>query len=257
MHSHKLIIVELVAALCLTFAVAATYKTLGNQDGPPAHKVIPVYAEQLPPQDGVSPVEVRCEGAHLAASNVLEKFSCIAINNTKKNLTALSSTLTVITENDGGGESRNVTLLYGDSFLHPDVREAHRLKSTVPGGVRTIQPSGPMTFDGEAIVRIELKLDYAEFDDNTSIGSDSEGARVIRSVREGAAGYKRWLVAQYLVNKKRADAIVPLLQKSEIPPELQLGGDKNLMEGAAIYRNLLRNVYESQGLTGLKKILDK
>jgi len=218
---------------------------------------MPIDAEQLPLENRVIPVEVRCENSHLTAPNRLEKFSCIAINNTKKNITALSSVLTVITENSRDGESRNVNLLYGDSYVHPDIREARHLKSTAPGEIRTIQPSGPTTFEDEVIVRIELKIDYVEFDNSTSIGSNSKGAQVVRSIREGASRYKQWLVKKYVFNKREVDTIVPLLQNSEIPPELQIGDDKNLREGAAIYRNLMRGVYERQGNAELKKFLDR
>jgi len=255
MQSKILTAVELIVAVCLTVVVGAVFKTQGTQKTS-FDKLISIDVEQLPLQDGIIPVELRCESAHLTAPGRLEKFSCIAINHAKRNVTALSSTLTVITENSRGGESRSANLLYSDSYVHPDVQAIMRLRPTAPGESSSVQPGGPTTFEDEVIVRIELKLDYVEFDSNTSIGSNSSGAQVIRSIRQGASGYKRWLVGKYTIHKRDVDAIVPLLQDSDLPPELQDGGN-NFKEGAAIYRNLMWGVYERQGGTELKKLLEK
>lgn len=256
MRSRILIVIELMLAVSLTAVAVAALKSQGAQ-GTSIEKPILVEAEQLPLQDGIIPVEVRCESARLTAPGRMERFSCMAINHTKKRITALSSVLTVITEASAGVESRNTSLLYGDSYVHPDIKEVRHLKSTAPGESHTIQTGGPMTFEDEIIVRVELRIDYVEFDDGTAIGPDSEGAQVVRSVREGAAKFKRWLVKKYAANKSDADLIVPLLRQPDIPPESQIGDDKNLRQGASIYRNLLLGVYERHGWAELKRLLDK
>jgi len=243
-------------AVSLTAAAATALKSQGDQVTS-FDKLIPVAAEQLPLQGGIIPVELRCESARLTAPGRMERFSCMAINHTKKGITALSSVLTLITENSAGVESRNKTLLYGDSYVHPDVKEVRHLKPTASGESRTIQPGGPMAFEDEKIVRVELRIDYVEFDDGTAIGPDSKGAQVVRSVREGASRFKRWLVSKYAAHKSDEEAITPLLRQPGIPPESQIGDDKNIREGAAIYRNLLLGVYERQGWAELKKLLDK
>lgn len=257
MRSRMLTAVELTLAVFLTaVAVSAVLKSQANP-GAPADKLMAVDAAQLPLRGGIIPVEVRCESTRLTAPGRLEGFLCLAINHTRQRITALSSVLTVITENGAGVESRNANILYDDSYVHPDVKEVRRLRSTAPGESRTIQPGGPITFEDELIVRIELRIDYVEFDDGTSIGSDSKGAQAIKSVREGAVRYKRWLVKKYTADKNDADVIVPLLQQADTSADSQIGDDKNMREGAAVYRNFLLGVYQRQGRAELKRLLDK
>jgi hypothetical protein len=257
MRSRILITVELTLAMFLTVVVVGVVLKSQATQGAPFDKLVAVDATQLPLRDGIIPIEVRCESARLTAPGRLEAVSCMAINHTRQRITALSSVLTVITENDTGVESRNTNILYDDSFVHPDIKEVRHLRSTAPGESRTIQPGGPMTFEDEVIVGINLRIDYVEFDDGTSIGSDSKGGQVIKSVREGAARYKRWLVKKCAADKSDADGMVPLLQQSDTPAESQIGDDKNMKEGATIYRNFLLSVYERQGRAELKRLLDK
>ena len=247
---------EIILALYLTGAVAKTLKASSTQEPVTFDKTIPIKVEELPLENGMFPLTVRCEDAHLTAPNTLDRFYCLAINNTGKNISAMASELTVITETSGGLESRNTTAFIDDSFVHPDVRAARRLKLTSSGAARTIQPAGPITFD-EPIKRVELTIKYVEFDDRTSIGSDSDGSRAIHSIREGAARYKEWLVNKYTLNKNSVETVAPLLNNEDIPPELKFGDDKNLSQGAKIYRQALRNILEAQGSSELHKILTK
>jgi hypothetical protein len=257
MRSKILVTIELMVTLGLTVAAAAALRTWGNQDPTPFDKQIPIAVEQLPQDNGVFPVEVRCGNARLTSPSTIEQFSCIAINNTYKNISALSADLTVITENKDGNESRNTSLLNIDSLVHPDVREARHLKLIPPGESRTLNPPGPISFEDEIISRVEFKIDYVEFEDKTAAGPDRDGSRIINSIREGAARYKAWLVKKYALNKRDMAAIASALEDSDLPHELQFNGDGNLSEGARMYRSVMSSVYANRGAVGLKKFLDK
>lgn len=217
---------------------------------------IPINATQLPPEDGAFPVEIRCGNARSSAPNRLDEFSCLVVNNTSKKISALAAIYSVVIEGPTG-ESRETSLLTYDLIHHPDIHEAKRLKLLPPKESRTLQPSGPITFEDATISGVEVHLDYVEFEDKTSIGPNTQGAKMIDSMREGAAKYKAWLVQQYKRKKMEADEVAALLENSELPPELNFNGDPDLAEGARLYQRIMRKVYASQGPAELKRYLNR
>lgn len=257
MRSRILLAAELTVALSITTIVIATLKAHGNQNAVPFDKQIPVAVEQLPEAGGVLPVEVRCGVARLTAPNALEPFSCMAINNTKKNIVALAAALTLVTEKNGEGESSDTKLLTVDSLVHPDIRSARRLRSIQPGAAHPIQLPGPIAYEDETIARVELSIDYVEFESDASLGPDKHGSRSIRSTREGAARYKAWLNKKYQLNGQDGSAVTEALAESALPADLQLGDDGDMIAGARMYRRVMLGVYEQQGAAGLKKYLSR
>lgn len=255
MRSRIILAAELSLAVGITVVVIATLKARADQSAEPFDKQIPVAVEQLTQAGGVLPVEVRCGGARLTAPGTLESFSCMAINNTGKDIVSLAAYYTVVTEKRGEGESLNTNLLTVDSLVHPDIRRGRGLKPIRPGAVHPLQPPGPTTYEGETIVRIELGIDYVEFEDDSSLGADKHGSKAMKAVREGAARYKSWLVKKYQLNRRDAAGLAGVVEETALPAELQLGrGD--LIEGAHMYRRFLLGVYEQQGGAEFKKYLD-
>ncbi len=217
---------------------------------------IPINATQLPLADGAFPVEIRCGSARSSAPNRLDEFSCLVINNTAKKISALAAIYSVVIEGPTG-ESRETSLLTYDFVNHPDIREAKRLKPLPPGESRTLQPSGPITFENATISSVEIHLDYVEFEDQTTTGPNTQAAKMIDSMREGAARYKAWLVQQYKRKKMEVNAVSELLENSDLPQELNFNGDPDLTEGARLYQRIMRKVYTSQGSAELKRYLNK
>lgn len=246
---------QLLAALILTVVTATVLITGITQGQKSSDKEIPIIVEQLQQADGLSPIYVMCEKGRLTMPDTVEKISCVGTNNTNKNITAFSALLTIITEKEGE-ESQNTNVLYNDSLVHPDIRKAMGLKLTFPSAGRTLGTAGPISFEDEIINRIQLKVDYVEFEDGTSVSSGDRGAQVIGSIREGAARYKAWLARQYAA-KRDGRAVVALLQETDIPSELKFGGNQNLMQGARTYRSIIQRMYESRGETALTELLDK
>lgn len=222
----------------------------------PQERQLTVNVEQLTSGDGTFPVEMRCGDARSSALNRLDDFSCLVINNTSKKISALAVIYSVVIEGPKG-ESRETNLLTNDFVVHPDIQEARHLKLLPPGESRTLQPPGPVTFENGAVKRIETHIDYVEFEDKTSTGANTNGSKMITSMREGAARYKAWLVQQYKRNKMDEHAIAPLLEDSDLPKESNLDGDPDLAEGARLYRRIMRSVYATQGAAELKRYLNK
>jgi hypothetical protein len=256
MRSIILLAAEVALAVGATAACLVTLTARGNQSAEAFDKQIPVAVEQLTQAGGPLPVEVRCGVARLTTPSTLESLPCMAINNTGKNIVSLAASYTVVTEKSGEGESLNTNLISVDSLVHPDIRRARGLKPIRPGASHPLQPPGPITYEGETIVRIEFSLDYVEFEDNSSLGPDKHGSRAIKAVREGAAQYKSWLVKKYHLNKRDATALTKALEESALPAELQLGGDGDLNEGAQMYRRFMRGVFQERGAAEFKKYID-
>lgn len=255
MRSRILLAAELSLAVGATVAVIASLTAWGKQSAEPFDKQMPIALEQLAQTGGILPVEVRCSDARLTAPDTLDSFSCMAINNTGKDIISLAASYTVVTEKSGEGESLNTNLLSVDSLVHPDIRRARGLKTIRPGAMHPLSPPGPTTYEGETIVRIALSIDYVEFDDS-SLGADKHGSRAIKAVREGAARYKSWLVKKYHLNKREAAALTQTLEESALPAELQLGDGGDMNEGAQMYRRFILGVYQHQGVAEFKKYLD-
>ena len=219
-------------------------------------RLLPVNATQMPLENGVIPVEMRCEAVRSPAPNTVDPFSCLAINNTRKKISALAIQYSIVTE-EAGVEDRDDHLQTSDSAIHPDLVEARHLRLLPPGESRPVGPAGPAGFDSGAVKSIEVRIEYVEFDDKTSIGSGTQGAKMVNSMREGAAKYKAWLVRQYKRKGMDEQAVASLLEDGELPKELNFNDDSNLAEGADLYRRIMRSVYTSQGAAGLKRYLNK
>lgn len=253
----KVTIVIGLAALLGATAIATTkLKTRYNQNAKQNIGLqVPIVAKQLPTENGVIPVELQCGTARLTAPNTLESFSCIVKNNTSKNITAASTAYTIVVENNGK-ESGDTGFLTLETFIHPDLADIH--KAIPPRGERTIEPGGPVSYEyGNPIIkRVELKIDYVEFEDKTSLGPNEMGSQIIALFRDGAAKYRDWLVQKYIENGRSIDAIAPLLQKSQpIPDVLELKSSRQ-RHGAMMYRNHMLDIYNAHGATGLAEHLN-
>lgn len=237
----------------------ATSENLAASNDPAAAQVkifIPVVANQLDLVDGVIPVELKCENAELSAPNVLEKLSCVIKNNTDRPISAGALYTSIIQEKEG---MRNGSSSYGtfDTFLHPDFREDHKNNLIPPGGEYRYNDL-PVSYDNGTVIKdIVVKLDYIEFADNTTLGTNQAGSQIITDARKGAAKYKNWLAQKYKESGGSLEAIVPLFENNQpLPEELQFqtGPEEH---GARQYRNYALRTYKSKGAEGLVKHLKK
>lgn len=243
----------LVGLVAVASAALVAYK---RPTTPPQERLIPVNVTQLPLENGVFPVEMRCEEARSSALNKLDGFTCLVINNTRKKISALAIIYSVVVD-DGPETERETNLLTSDFAIHLDVSEAKQQKLFSPGESRRVGTPGPVAFESGGVSGVELHLDYVEFEDKTSIGPNMQGSKMIGSMREGAAKYKAWLVQQYKRSGMDEQAIVSLLDATDLPKELNFTGDADLSEGARLYRRVLHSIYTSKGAAELRHYLSK
>jgi hypothetical protein len=255
MHSRTTIGIAL-AIFISAIATATTGLRVGGNQNPKqtGGLQIPVVSKQLPAENGVTPVELQCENAELSAPNSLEKLVCIIRNNTNKSISAGAIYTSFTLEKSG---EVFVSSSYGtfDTFLHPDFREEHQNNLILPRG-ESRHEDLPVSYDhGIVIKAVTMGIDYIEFADHTSLGTNQAGSRIIADTREGAVKYKNWLAQKYEQSGGSLDAIVPLLEQNQsLPQELafQTAPEEH---GARMYRNFALRTYKTKGAEGLVKHL--
>lgn len=219
-------------------------KYLNTQQSSSDQDPILLSTTQLPSVDGIVPVTLKCETQSYAKPTQGKALRCILKNNTSNPITAVSLAYSVEYEANGrkSTDTGSVTM---DALIHPDFHDANFSKFIAPGNEGDIQ-SRRLIDDAMSKIKIAVGIDYLEFDKGTALGSDSNGSRLIKQIREGAARYKEWLKRNYLEQGKSMDAVKILLDRKssvatdlELPAELEVGADE--------YRRNARQVIKFQG----------
>src|ERR1043165_5414419 len=181
---------------------------------------VPITPIQLQRNQGIIPVELECTPGILSAPNVLDSFRCVFKNNTDKAITA-ASVIYSITIEQNGSESKTSNASTLDTAFHPDFADTS--KPIGPGEKSgNLGPPGPVSFENAEIRSIEIQIDYVEFIDGNTLGSNKQGASLIKAMRDGAEKYKKWFISLYAQHGKALSPIVSLLYEQELPSELQL-----------------------------------
>jgi hypothetical protein len=232
-HLRLYILCALVACLWV-FSSNANSTTIKPQSLQQIEGSLPVVTDQLKPNNGVIPVELRCEDAELSAPNALEKLSCVIKNNTRSYISAGALHTSITLEKDGKTLEVSTYDTF-DTFLHPDFRAAHLNNLISPGKEYRLNDL-PVSYSDDVVIKgIAVQIDYIEFADNSILGNNRSGSRIIGNVREGAVKYKDWLIQEYRRRGESIDALLPLLDGSHPLPELGLQNAEQ-ERGAIMYR---------------------
>ena len=214
---------------------------------------LPIIVKQLEATDGVIPVELKCAPASLTAPDTLETFSCVLKNNTRKSITAASVAYSMVIWSNGK-ESRDTTSQIIETLVEESVYEPDRAIGS--GATFDVRAGGPTRYDGSAIQKMEMEIDYVEFEDGTTLGFNQKAAKAIAQIREGAAACRAWLIKAYSQSGKSVQTLVPLLEREHLLPESLLTGSYQ-RAGAENYRRRLLNLYKARGAGEVSKRLDK
>jgi hypothetical protein len=245
----------IVIGILLLFGVAGIGSTAlqrpSNEDNNQVGlQQLPITVKQLQPESNNN-VELLCGTASVTPPNILNGFQCTLKNNTHKSITAANIVYSTVLEEAGQEtrDSRNQILI---TNFHPDFYEKE--KNITPGGSIPVGPAGVFTYHNAVIKGIEVYIDYVEFEDSTSMGSDVEGSKLIRDFRAGAVKYKSWLAKE-----SKQKSIDTLIQSTQSDEELQTPeiGLNNITqkEGARRYGIALRKLYKQRGPTEVQKYL--
>lgn len=246
-----LIVSIAVVTAAMMITGAAALKNRANAIAQPE-----VATKQLPRVSGVIPIEIRDAKASFPQENEMQDFNCIVKNNTDKEITSVVLLYKITTVNSSGQEVTDTFVLFRESYVHADVREAHHYRPLVPGEEYLFQSSGVTAFENARIKRVEASIDYAEFEDKNKLGPDVKGSQIITQLREGAAQYKTWLGQKFKQMRSSVDAILPLLKERDLPKEIGLKSS-HAEGGARVYRGHMLRVFESHGAHEAKKYLSR
>lgn len=244
LYSRILILLVLLAGLWLV-----SIRPAANQGNT---IMLPVSVQNLPSENNISPVTLRCDDARLSAPNHIETLSCVLKNNTDRPIVA--GTLVVTVKVDQGGKIEALSSYNSfDTLLHPDVHSERGPKFIPPQGESVIDQM-PTSYGAAVVKEISLSIDYVEFAKGPSVGPNVAGSRRINDVRQGAAKYKAWLVREYHRKGESAQAILEILYNGDVvaQPDLDLQND-NENTGANFYRKFLLRTYAAKGVAELVK----
>lgn len=237
--------------------VASKSQELQPSQRPIPIQKLPAVARQLKWEGIAPPVELNNPAASLSAANQLEEYTCVVKNNTNKEVVAFSLAWTIVME-AGGKESAVTELEVMDSLIHPDFRESRSPRPLSPS-TEFVAESGPTSFgSSDSIKRVEVSIDYVEFEDGTSLGpnANSRSSQQIALVREGAARYKEWLVQTYATTGRSLNMVLQKLQSESIPDDLNLG-TAEMKQGAQTYRRRMLDLYNSRGRTAVERYFSR
>lgn len=201
---------------------------------------------QLAPVNNVIPAEIQCGAALVNIAGELN-FNCKLKNNSGKNITAAGIISSVVIEKDGVETAKeDSTVFVGfDGFD----------KGVAPGAEISLGPPGPSSYNDFTIKRVEISIDYVEFENDIIFGRDSKGSQVVKDIREGAARYKNWVKARYEYHRKSVKSIAPLVKDGELlPSDLRLL-NHNQEFGAKIYRKKLKKKLDAGDDAEVEKLL--
>lgn len=213
---------------------------------------LPVVVYQMDAENGEMPVTLQCGAASVTTPDTLNGFFCTLINNTDKNIVAAIAAYTIEYE-QRGRTYREVRSHLAATFVHPDFSKD--AKPVPRGGGISIRPGGAFTFEDAVIKGVEVRVDYVEFSDGSSVGPNKkEGGEAVKALREGASRYKNWLVGKY--RRESIDTVIRSLQAD--PPLAELGlTNEYLEQGANLYRKRLQKVERMRGQAEVQKYLSK
>lgn len=201
---------------------------------------------QLAPVNNVIPAEIQCGAAMVNIAGELN-FTCKLKNNSEKNITAAGIISTVVIEKNGVETAKEESNVFAGLNGFD--------KGIAPGGEIDLGMPGPSSYDDFIIKRVEIAIDYVEFENNIIFGRDSKGSQVVKDVREGAARYKNWVKARYEYNRKSVKSITPLLESGALLPSDLILLNQNQEIGAKTYRRKLKKKLDSGDDSEVEKIL--
>lgn len=222
------------------------------QEAAQLDRKISVETHQLPPDNGVIPVELRCRQAELSAPDTLENVPCVVRNNTNRSIKAVGVIKSIIMDKDGVIFTVSSSIVL-DAFVHLDINAERGGKLIYPG--KEVNAGGLPASYGSVVKGVSLAVDYVEFEDDATLGPDTASFRQrIASMRSGAAKYKKWLTQQFNRHANDVKELASLVDREPSPEETGIGND-NEAEGASLYKNYAHRVKEGKGVNALAERL--
>ncbi len=144
---------------------------------------------------------------------------------------------------------QSASLLF-DTFVHADFRAEHPNNLIAPGAEYRLGDS--VTSFDRPVTGVSAMIDYIEFSDGASLGPDGGSSRQLNAQRAGARKYKEWLAAKYEADRSADSLLRSISHSDSLPPDLPVI-DPNERQGAKVFENHLRRLFQEKGAEGLTK----
>lgn len=249
----RICVLFVIAACLWLFSGKADSRIDPNSSGQ-VESQMAVKIVQMQQDNGIIPVELKCDDVKLPTPNALNELTCTLKNNTQRHISAGAVYTSLILERDGKAALISSYDTF-DTFVHQDFREDHKNNLIAPGKEYRLTEL-PVSYSDDVVIKeVSVQVDYVEFADNSTLGVNRGGARVIGNLRGGAAKYKNWLAQEYKQKGMSLDALLPLLDGSQpLPTDIELQNPEQ-ERGAIIYRKFALRTYKEKGAEGLIKHL--
>lgn len=251
---------KLLTAMSLIFVFFISLVMIVNSQDQANAKIqdeaqLPVKVTQLPLENGVIPIELRCQDAQLSKPNKLEMVSCFAINNTNRDIISIVVDFNISHQINNKFSSLSGAITV-ETLINPDLFE-ERKHSFIKPKEEALVTLMPTTFDDDYLIKeVFMQIDYVEFDDKSTAGPNKTGAQTVSEIRDGASKYRNIITQKYKENGKSKDTIIGILENRELLTKEALGNlTAPQLQGAKVFQKFIKNVYEAKGREGVDRIL--
>jgi hypothetical protein len=251
------------AGVCLVFLIVVGVKsrhfsdvqahrqtkteTATNQQKNSTSRSLAVTVRQIAPVGGVVPVVLTCGDAKLVGSGEILQLPCTLENNSPGVMVAGTLHLVTKLKVDGKEDAMSNYETF-DTLLHPDFREEKKNSFVQPGRPFRIDIT-PVDYLDAVIKNIAIEIDYIQFLDDSFVGPNQAGSRILGGIRVGAVKYKNWLAKQYRQTRESITRVEQLLEDESLSSaDLDLQNSDE-MTGANMYRKYVRRMNKQRGST--------
>ena len=194
---------------------------------------VEIVINQLNRVNGLVPVGLECRTVEPTPPDTNNNFSCILKNNTGKNARAVF-VIASLTNLRNGAETKSTRTELIETFVHPDLYDPTKSIRANSNTLFTIFTTSSRNPESKlTIKRLEIEIDYVDFEDNTVLGRNKKGASVVAELRNGADVYHRWQKRSAFGRLKSKNEKEAFLKKT-LPNELRL--TRRQAKGAKAYR---------------------
>lgn len=240
----------------LMYFLGTTYFGASRGEAQSLRVDIPVRIESLKEIDGSVPVDFKCEKAEFTPPNKLDSLSCVAINNTNKEIVSIVVVYTIssIAGNERSNSSGSIT---NDLLMHRDLFAIRRKYFVSPAGSLPVHLLPTTLSDGSLIDDVSMYIGHIEFSDGSAISKDSRFVEQISQFRKGFAIHRDWYRTGYRELKKLNFPVTDEWMKrleSSAKDELRYL-NSNQAQGAKNFQKFMSQTFSKEGGIGIDAIL--
>ena len=249
--------IKIVLGLVVGFFVVSGIVTFVSPEAQSVQDRQKVLLRQLEKDNGVIPLEIiNPEVSFKEDPGKIGNINFVVRNNSNKNVVAFCLAYTVRTELNGSQS--------GQTFIHTVARLVDKdlmglvgnAKPIIPGEEVPVTDTGETSYDNAAkVLGVDATLDYVEFDDGSSLGTNTKGGSLVGKIRNGYDRYKRAVFLK-LSQSTDSEAAVEQILSGEMLNKLEFKSNEE-RSGAKLYRSQLIRIRDQDGAARIVNVVKK